>query len=135
MSVDGSAGGPNKHANCTNKNSNKVQCGNNFSHNRHSIVSCACWNIAGWNHKSSSFRECVVTVLEYDIIGLVETHLRIGEVICVSGYMWYGNNRIVHNKRAKKGFGGVGFLVSFDFLKHYSVSESVRRYFVAIYFT
>ncbi len=35
---------------------------------------------------------CIVRLLDYDIIGLVETHLRIG----VSGYMWYGNNRIVH---------------------------------------
>ncbi len=37
MSVDGSAGGPNKHANCTNKNPNKVQGDNNVSHNSHSV--------------------------------------------------------------------------------------------------
>ena len=87
VSVDGSAGVPNRHVNCMNKGIDKVKCANMSLHNHHTSISFACWNIAGWNHKDSSFRENVVNALKYDVIGLVETHLRFEEVISVPNYM------------------------------------------------
>ena len=55
VSVDGSAGVSNRHVTNTNKGLNKLKSANEFLQNQ-PIVSCACWNVAGWHYRSSSFR-------------------------------------------------------------------------------
>ena len=52
--------------------------------------------------------------MNFDILGLAETHLIGDKGIVKTGYTWFGQNRKQLHVRAKKGSGGIGFLV-----KHY----------------
>ena len=56
-----------------------------------------------------------------DILGISETHLTGSDVLNVDGYVWYGRNRSVTHKKAKKGSGGVGMFVKQDLLHEYTV--------------
>ena len=58
--------------------------------------------------------------LNFDIIGIAETHLVDDEKIQLPGYTWYGQNRKKHIK-AKKGSGGVGFFVKNALLNNHNV--------------
>ena len=49
--------------------------------------------------------------MKLDLIGLAETHLIGNRKVKMSGYTWFGQNRTSLYVRAKKGSGGVGFLV------------------------
>ena len=51
-----------------------------------------------------------------------ETHLINDQVLDVDGFTWFGNNRKGLHKRAKKGSGGVGFLVKNEILNVYNVT-------------
>lgn len=58
--------------------------------------------------------------LNPDIISLNETHLVAEDVVELSGYSWFGNNRKRHIK-APKGSGGVGFLVRSELFEHFKI--------------
>lgn len=53
----------------------------------------------------------IINSLDLDIIGLAETHLTRDNKVEVSGYTWFGHNRSSLHFRARKGSGGVGFLI------------------------
>ena len=92
-----------------------------------------------WLHWSSGFREKfehthirkdtdsfmlrkeLLNHLDLDIIGIADTHLLNTQVIEIDGYSWFGNNRSNIHIRAKKGSGGVGFLVKNDIMGQYDV--------------
>ena len=57
----------------------------------------------------------------FDIICLVETHLKDNSQICVDDYLWFGQNRTELHHKAKKGSGGIGILVHKRLLKVFSV--------------
>ena len=52
-----------------------------------------------------------VSYLNLEIIGIAETHLKKCDVLSINGYKWFGNNRQELHKNAKRGSGGVGFLI------------------------
>jgi hypothetical protein len=54
---------------------------------------------------------------DYDIIALCETFLRENEDIEIDGYSWVGHNRSGQDPKAKRGSGGVGFLIRKELLK------------------
>ncbi|CAG2231612.1 unnamed protein product [Mytilus edulis] len=56
-----------------------------------------------------------------DIIGIAETHLTGKNEIRINGYKWFGHNRTELHERAKKGSGGVGFLVRDDIASRYNI--------------
>lgn len=58
--------------------------------------------------------------LNPDIISLNETHLVAEDVVELSGYSWFGNNRKRHIK-APKGSSGVGFLVRSELFEHFKI--------------
>ena len=53
----------------------------------------------------------VINALNADSIGLTETYLTRDEGVQVEGYQWFGQNREAINADARRGSGGVGFLV------------------------
>ncbi len=59
--------------------------------------------------------------LDFDILGLAETHLVNDQGIQIPHYTWYGQNRAKH-VRARMGSGGVGFLVHNRLLNDYNVT-------------
>ena len=46
-----------------------------------------------------------------DIVCVTETHLKNNDQICIEGYKYYGLNRLLLNKHALRGSGGIGVLV------------------------
>ena len=58
--------------------------------------------------------------LNPDIISLNDVHLSGDEVIELTGYFWFGNNRNRHI-RAPKGSGGVGLLVKNELFEHFKI--------------
>ena len=70
----------------------------------------------GWAHKkdkdSFTLRETLIRHLDVDILGISETHLLNDQVLSVERFTWFGNNRKGLDRKAKKGSGGVGFLIN-----------------------
>ena len=92
---------------------------NDHSHNRRQYnhqysLRLGCWNVNGWTrHKneSSDFKSKVTEFLDLDILAISETFLKDNDCIQKDGYKFYGHNRLNIHKRAKRGSGGVGFLI------------------------
>jgi exonuclease III len=86
---------------------------------------CGFWNINGFNadvlSDNYAIRVAGICVMDADIVGVAETHLRGNEVLDIPGYKWYGLNRKHIHRRAPCGSGGVGFLVRETLLESYSV--------------
>lgn len=53
---------------------------------------------------------------------MCETFLIGEQKIELTGYSWFGNNRKLISKRACRGSGGVGILISLDILKYFNVA-------------
>ena len=70
---------------------------------------------------NSTLGRDAVKCTKCDVIGLVETHLRNDETIELHNYTWFGNNRKVVSKKAKKGFRGVCFLVSDELFYNFNI--------------
>ena len=83
------------------------------------------WNVNGWSVNQSSdnfiFRSEAVNYLNFDILGLAETHLKGHETIKLDGYLWFGHNRVELHRNAWSGSGGVGFLVKQDLLDSFDI--------------
>lgn len=80
----------------------------------------------GWAHKKDTdsyiLRETLIRQLDLDILGIGETHLRRDQVLGMDGFTWFGSNRKGLHKKAKKGSGGVGFLVKNDIFKAHDIT-------------
>ena len=82
-------------------------------------------NVGGWSLKDSEnklFREQVLISSDFDIFCVVETFLKNKETLYVSGYTFYGHNRVNLHRRAKRGSGGVGIFVRNQLLNTFTVS-------------
>ena len=80
------------------------------------------------NNDSVSFRENIVTQLNYDIFAISESHLRPNESITLNGYTWYGHNRTQLSINAIRGSGGVGFFIKDSVLSLFHVYELDKSY-------
>ena len=80
----------------------------------------------GWKFDPDSdnfiLRSIAVKESNIDILGVAETHLRVGEQIDLEGYSWFGHNRKLIHKNAKTGSGGVGFLIKNEVLNSFNVN-------------
>ena len=61
--------------------------------------------------------------MNLDVIGLAETHLVGTDIIEVDGYTWFGRNRKMLHKNAKKGSGGIGFLIKDNIIRDYNINQ------------
>ena len=68
-------------------------------------------------------RKSIICKCNFDILCLCETHLTDNNVINIDGYVWFGHNRtVIHvHYRARRGSGGVGILVKYDFIEQYNI--------------
>ena len=69
-----------------------------------------------------------ILAADIQIIGLAETHLKLNRTISIKGFTWYGLNRDVSHKQAKRSSGGIGFLVRDDITAEYEVSTLDATY-------
>ena len=65
----------------------------------------------GWTVLNCELRTNMIKYCNCDIMCLCETHLKNDETIAIDGYKWIGNNRHNLHVNARKGSGGVGFLI------------------------
>ena len=84
-------------------------------------------------HKSDSdsykLREDIINHVNFDILGVAETHFLGDQILQIDGYPWYGQNRKNLHKNAKRGSGGVGFLIRSNlmiFFYNVSIVEMTR---------
>ncbi|MES9883911.1 MAG: reverse transcriptase family protein, partial [Sedimenticola sp.] len=78
--------------------------------------------MGGWSlidHDNRVFRETVSRSLNLDIIAICETFLRKDDKITLEGFKWIGHNRSYTHPNARRGAGGVGFLVRETLLEDY----------------
>ena len=81
---------------------------------------------------NSKFRQSVIEKCSFEVIGITESQLLGVNVIDIPGYSWYGNNRKIISKRARRGLGGVGILVKDTLLSSYSVLSILDSQFEGI---
>lgn len=67
-------------------------------------------------------RSHCIEFLNYDIIGIGETHLLGSTSIDLQGFTFFGNNRKFIHRNAKHGSGGVGFLIKDNILHDFNVT-------------
>ena len=86
-------------------------------------MTCGFWNVNGWtkNVDKNRLLSCCIIDSGLDIVGIAESHLRDSDKIDVEGYQWLGNNRKHIHVRARAGSGGVGILMSQNFLSQHNV--------------
>ena len=81
----------------------------------------------GWNYNGQTdnfiLRNTCISHLILEIICIAESHLMKDETLSVEEYQWFGQNRDSLHVNARKGSGGVGFLIRNDRLNHFNVCE------------
>ena len=85
------------------------------------MLSVATWNVNGWTTYNSLLRAEIIAKFQFDIICICETHLRNNDKVTVDNYIWFGNNRKLLHVNAKKGSGGIGFLIKTSVLSMYNI--------------
>ena len=68
--------------------------------------------------------ECI-KALNLDIVGLAETHLINKKSITMVGYTWFGQNRTSLHYKARRGSGGIGFLIKNSLFKCFDIQICV----------
>ena len=63
-----------------------------------------------------------IDLLELDIIGVAESHLKGNTELSIPGFKWLGQNRLHLHPRARIGSGGVGFLIRSFLLDLFNVT-------------
>ena len=69
-----------------------------------------CWS-SNVHRDNFIFRKSCVQFLNYDILGLAETHFTKDMKLDLPGYKWFGRNRKNIHVNTRSGSGGVGFLI------------------------
>ena len=89
-------------------------------------MKCGFWNVRGWNNNPDSdnynLRLSCILNKQIDILAVAETHLCKDDVLNINGYSWFGLNRKLIHINARKGSGGVGFLIKNDLLEIYDIN-------------
>ncbi|CAC5400384.1 unnamed protein product [Mytilus coruscus] len=80
------------------------------------------YRVVGSKIDNSAFRKSVLLCGDYDFIALCETFLRNSDTISVPGYRFVGKNRSVLHRNAKRGSGGVCFLIKDSVYKFFDVT-------------
>ena len=84
------------------------------------------WNVRGWKTDCNSdnyvLRDMCIKHLDFDLIGIAETHLTGIDVLNIDDYQWFGSNRQNIHIRARTGSGGVGFLIHDELCSIYDIS-------------
>ncbi|CAC5399187.1 unnamed protein product [Mytilus coruscus] len=75
-----------------------------------------------YDNDNSAFRKSVLSRSDYDVIALCETFLRNSYTISVPEYRFIGKNRSVLHRNAKRGSGGVCFLIKNSVYKSFDVT-------------
>ena len=94
-------------------------------------VKMMCWNVAGWANgdvdggvrsvEERDMRANVINFYNPDVVCLVETWLKGGDVVGFEGYHWFGSNRGNLSRRAVRGSGGVGVMVKNSFCENWLI--------------
>ena len=71
------------------------------------MFSCGAWNVNSWTTKNKSFRENLLSQLNFDIVGIVESKLKGDSVLELADCTWFDHNR-TDIRRNDNGSGGVG---------------------------
>lgn len=80
------------------------------------------------NSDNYNLRAACAISSDCDIIGLAETHLLNDDVLSLDNYRFYGLNRTHIHVNARKGSGGVGFLIKENILQEFDVSVLESSY-------
>ena len=90
-----------------------------------------CWNVAGWARgeendgvqtvEDRDMRGKVISFYKPDVVCLVETLLKKGEVAGFDGYHWFGRNHSSLSRKAVRGSGGVGILVKSSICQNWQI--------------
>ena len=85
-------------------------------------LSMMCWNVCGWSRNGGvcgngvkdvhDMRAEVIGFYRPDVVALVETWLKGEDEISFEGYKRFGNNKRHLNKRAVRGSGGFGVVLT-----------------------
>ena len=73
---------------------------------------------------SFKLKEQIIKHMNFDVVGLTETHLLGGNSLRLPGYQWFGHNMTNIHRKVKKGYGGVGLLVRNELFDCFNVSVS-----------
>ena len=79
----------------------------------------------GWAQRKDTdsymLRKEMMNHLDLDLVGIAETYLLGDRELEIDEYAWFGSNRKNIHIKAKKGSGGVGFLIRNNIMEHYNV--------------
>ena len=90
--------------------------------NTGACLSIGTWNINGITESNKTLRYEIINNLDCDIFGINETHLINYNKLLMQGFPWFGFNRQNIHVNARRGSGGVGFLVKETLHDTYSIS-------------
>ena len=99
----------------------------NYEPSHLTCLRIASWNIQSWTQCNGQLRESIIKSTGAHIICLSETHLKDNDVISVSGFSRYGNNRSDLHRRAKSGSGGCGILINNSVLCDFKVEVVLKN--------
>ena len=85
------------------------------------MFSCGVWNVNSWTTKNKSFRKNLLSQLNFDIVGIVESKLKSDSVLELTDYTWFGHNR-TDIRRNDNGSGGVGLFVKSELFQQFEIS-------------
>jgi exonuclease III len=101
-----------------------------------SILKCSCWNVNGLCRRSDNYcklddDDFMKQIIDFDSIGLVETHLGPDDKICIPGY-----NVVTYTRpkcqNALKHSGGISVLISNTILRGVNTNIKMSDYGVWI---
>ena len=90
----------------------------NLKNTRQGCIKVGVWNVRGWStaiNDSSNFRTNITNYSNLDILAICETFLKQNQCINIDGYTFVGQNREHLHPNAKRGSGGIGFLIKTHF--------------------
>ena len=94
----------------------------NSSNNAYSTIKLAHWNMYGVTDANWSFKKQILLGTDAEIICVNETQFKPGKTVSMEGYTMKFHNRSKVNKRAKKGFGGVGIFIKNTVYEQFEIS-------------
>ena len=82
------------------------------------------WNISGWTNENCHLRKAILYELDFDIIGIQETHLsdNTNHQPNLDGYKWIGHCRKIRHIKSKKTYGGIGLFIKKELYDVYHIS-------------
>jgi hypothetical protein len=79
-------------------------------------ITLSTWNINGWNAKKKDAISTVVLNLNFDIVVIIETHLKADDDLTIHDYKVFRHDRIQRHINARRNFGGIAVLEKLYFI-------------------